>query len=285
MGGEAVINRTICAARSAWYGVSEPRRLQRERRANLDGLWRGWTADIDLPVSVIIPTHNRCKILMERALPSVLDQTYRNIEILVCAHGCTDDTFTKVLARRAFDKYFHGESRIRPIYVPRRRTYPPTAENHWYAGPVDPINAGLKAARGKWIARIDDDDEWTPDHIEKLLRFAQIGNYEFVSSAYASHDKPYIGPYNVRGQKVGGVQTWLYRSYLRFMKANPDCWRKRWNKVNDTDLQDRMVRAGVRTGYLPVVTALVNPRPGENVIGLKAYQQNRAETEKRLAFK
>ena len=270
-------NVLICAARSAWYSTYEPWRLEWERR-HIDWYYRDYGApDAEPLVSVIIPTHNRVELLLTRALPSVLAQTYRNLEILVCAHGCTDRTSGRVRAT--------ADRRIRLITVKRKRRYPPSAENHWYAGPVDPINAGLKAARGKWIARIDDDDEWTPDHIEKLLRFAQSGNYEFVSSAHASHDKPYIGPYDVRGQKVGGVQTWMYRSYLRFFKANPDCWRKKWNRVNDTDLQDRMVRAGVRTDYLPIVTAIVNPRPGENVIGLKAYQQNRAETERRLAFK
>src|SRR3990167_452771 len=276
-------NWLISTARSAWYAVSEPLRLKWERRKHTKWHddWAAWRGGNPL-VSVILPTYNRAELLLTRALPSIMAQTYAGpIEVIVAAHGCTDDTVNRVNCKYSG----MGQRAPRCIYVPRRRTYPPTAENHWFAGPVDPINAGLKAARGAWIVRCDDDDWLTPDHIETLLRFAQQGNFEFVSSAYASHDKPYIGPYDVRGQKVGGVQTWMYRSYLRFFKANPDCWRKKWNRVNDTDLQDRMVRAGVRTGYLPKVTAIVNPRPGENVIGLKAYQQNRAETERKLAFK
>ena len=284
MGAKAVKNWAISTARSAYYAITEPIKLKNARLDHGDGIDGIWNRGDPL-VSVIIPTHNRCKILMERALPSALDQTYRNIEILVCAHGCTDDTVAKVLDRRAFDGRYCGRpSRINLIHVPRRRTYPPTAENHWFAGPVDPLNAGLAVARGKWIARLDDDDVQTPEAIQSLLRFAQSGNHEFVS---AKHSTPAgdVAPYKVNRNLIGGCQTWIYRNYLEAFRYNPDCWRKRWNKVNDTDLQQRFVNAGVRMGYLDKVVAHISPRPGEKVIGLKAYQQNRAETERKLAFK
>ena len=279
-------NWAISTVRSAYYAVTEPRRLRNARLDNLDG-WAGVWDRGDPLVSVIVPTHNRRKLLENRALRSVLSQTYRNVEVLVCAHGCTDGTVEVINSLIAWYQSrddIKEPIELRLIEVPRRQTYPSTAENHWFAGPVDPINAGLKAARGKWIARIDDDDTWTPDHIEKLLRFAQLDDYEFVSAAYMTPAGGTI-PYRVNGYEVGGVQTWLYRGYLRFMKANPDCWRKRWNRVNDTDLQQRFVDAGVRVGYLDKVVAHISPRPGETAVGLKAYQQNRAETERKLAFR
>jgi len=47
----------------------------------------------ELPkVSVYIPTHDRVDLLISRALPSVIRQTYKNLEIIVVAHGCTDGT-------------------------------------------------------------------------------------------------------------------------------------------------------------------------------------------------
>jgi glycosyltransferase involved in cell wall biosynthesis len=226
-------------------------------------------------ISVYIPTHNRVDLLMDRALPSVRGQTYRNLEIIVAAHGCTDDT-EKVVRRI-------GDQRIKVIEVPRRQTYPPTAENHWLAGPVVPANAALKAASGDWIARIDDDDIWTPDHIATLLDFAQRGRWEFVSAGHETHEGK-VEPYDLDGVLVGGTQTWVYRSYLRFFRYNPDCWRKDYNRVNDTDLQDRMRRAGVRMGYLDRVLAFVLPRPGETEIGLKAYQSDRDKKEEEFEF-
>ena len=130
-------------------------------------------------------------------------------------------------------------------------------------------------AEGKWIARIDDDDIFAKDHLEVLLRFAQENDYEFVSAAYIEERYGERRVENAKNDnpRIGGTQTWLYRSYLKFFKYNINCWRKNWNKVNDIDLQVRMHRAGVRMGFLDKVTAYVLPRPGEETIGLDAYKK------------
>ena len=276
-------NALICAARSAYYAVTEPIKLKNARIDNLDGVDGVWNHGDPL-VSVIIPTHERIELLTERALQSVFTQTYRRVEVLICAHGSMDHYLRVIRAATDSRIWGFGGMERRVLHVPRKPKYPPTAENHWFAGPVDPINAGLKAANGHWIARIDDDDTWEPQHIERLLRFAQQHDYEFVSSAYRT-DHGVVPHDGHERAPIGGVQTWLYRGYLTFMRANPDCWRKTWNKVNDTDLADRFRKAGVRIGHFADATARVSPRPGETVIGLKAYQQNRAETERKLAFR
>ena len=51
------------------------------------------------------------------------------------------------------------------------KKYDETIENHWFAGPVNAINKGLEKASGDWIARIDDDDLWTNDHLKSLFIF------------------------------------------------------------------------------------------------------------------
>jgi len=279
-------NKLICAARAAWYATMEPTVLNIRRAA-----WRHWDWSFGDPlISVYVPTHNRCELLMTRALPSILNQTYRNIEVIVAAHGCNDATVSVV--EGGVSAYYTDGSiaarhpvdpRTRLIAVPRTRTYPPTAENHWLAGPVVPANAALEACRGMWIARCDDDDEWTPDHLEKLLRYAQGGDYEFVSAAHETHEGK-VAPYDLDGTRIGGTQTWLYRHYLKLFRYNPDCWRKTSNRVNDTDLQARMHAAGVRMGYLDHVLAKVMPRPGETEVGSKAYRADAAATERKLAF-
>lgn len=269
-------NRLICAARSAFYGVYEKARLHSERMHANQMMFYGR----DPFVSVLIPTFNRAGLLTTRCLPSVLAQTYTNLEIIVADHGSTD--YTEPRALTAMNEWRMAGRLGDVIRVPRRRTYPPTAENHWLAGPVDPLNAALKAARGAWLARIDDDDEWTPDHVETLLRFAQAGNYEFVSSDYDVYGGGRLTIGAERG--IGGTQTWLWRSYLKFMRYNPDCWRKSWDRVNDMDLADRFRRAGVRIGYLDEVTAIIRPRPGEAFVGSKAYLADKAKTEQTYKF-
>lgn len=231
-------------------------------------------------ISVYTPTYNRAKLLIERAVPSVLNQTYKNFEYIIVGDCCTDETeevVTKI-----------GDPRIRFYNLPKRGyRYPPTVENHWFAGPVVPANFALKMLRGKWIARIDDDDIWTEDHLEVLINFAQEGNYEFVSSSYIAvrHGKEILIDVKDQVPRIGGTQTWLYRSYLKFMKYNINCWRKKWNRVNDTDLQDRFYKAGVRIGFLEKVTCYVLPRPGEETVGLEAYRLTAQDKLGHFAFR
>ena len=261
-------NRIISLARSTWYGLTEPLKLALVRTPS-------WSKS---PlISVIVPTHNRKILLIERCLKSILAQTYKNFEVIVVAHGCTDGTVTTV-------RTYLRDPRIRIIEIPREQTYPPTLENHWFAGRVAAANVGLDNCRGAYIATLDDDDEWLPDSLESLLRFAQQHEFEFVSAA-SENQNGKIEPYDLNGVKIGGIGTWLYRSYLKSFKFNPDCWRRTTNRVCDTELHARFVRAGVKIGYLDKVAAKILPRPGDTVVGLAAARQNKEAYMGRLAFK
>lgn len=262
-------NRIISLARSIWYDLSEPVKLR---------FLRGECLQTDPLVSVIIPTHNRADLLVERCLKSVLSQTYKNIEIIVIGHGCTDGTLLAVARLWLKDK------RIKYFPVERKETYPPTLENHWFAGRVVPANEGYKHCSGSWTAQNDDDDEWTEDHIETLLRFAQKNDYEFVSGAHEANGIS-VPPYDLDGVKIGGVQTWLYRSYLNHFKWNPDCWRKDHDRVCDTDLQARFRKAGVRMGYINKIVTIIRPRPGNSTVGSAAARENEESYMRHLAFK
>ncbi len=214
-------------------------------------------------VSVRIPTKNRGELLIERAVSSALEQTYQNFEIVIVGDNCTDNTEELLLQE--------NDSRIRFYNLPPRSKkeieFLKDPKMRWFTGPVRPTNKANELIKGKWIAHIDDDDTWTRSHIEDLLRFAQKGNYEFVSANYVAER------YGKRKIVSNGGQTWLYRSYLKLFKYNKNCWKNKWNKVSDTDVYDRMKRAGVRMGHLNKVVAYVLPRPGEKTIGLEVYQQ------------
>jgi glycosyltransferase involved in cell wall biosynthesis len=245
-------------------------------------------------ISVCVPTYNRGRLLMERAVTSVLAQTYENFELIIVGDHCTDETAALLSQVK--------DPRVRFHNLPNRdRKYPPTVENHWFVGPAVPANKALDLARGEWLARVDDDDTWSPDHLESLLRFAQQGQWEFVSALYVEErfgvrkvvdGVRALDPYYTRkpaivndaSPKIGGVSTWLYRSYLRFMKYNVDCWRKPWNRVNDVDLSVRIHQAGVRMGFLDQVVAYVLPRPGETSVGLEAYRLTEKEKIEQYKF-
>jgi len=276
---------------SFWFALKEPIVLRFMRFLHDHEYQNGET---DPLISVYIPTYNRGKILMERAVPSVLAQTYKNFELIIVGDHCTDDTEKLVLEIK--------DPRIRFYNIPKRGyRYPPTAENHWFAGPVVAANKALKLAQGKWIARVDDDDTWTPDHLELLLRFAQKGNYEYVTGlvereSYGKRvvwdakraDSPYFNPgtkkVNENSPKLGATQTWFYRAYLRCLKYNINCWRKSWNRVNDIDLQYRIYKAGARIGFLEKVVAYLIPRPGEQTVGAEAYLNSEQEKVNHFKF-
>jgi glycosyltransferase involved in cell wall biosynthesis len=220
-------------------------------------------------VSVLIPTYNRCPILLERAIPSILAQTYKNFEIIIIDDGSEDDTYETVKSL--------NHSQIK-IFKNSRKDYryPNKALYHWFAGGVSALNYGWQFCSGDYIARIDDDDIWTETHIEKLLNFLEETNSEFVYShilAKMSQDEKEKVITN-QPDPLGNTCTWLFKSYLKNFKINIHCWRKNNNRVFDVDVQNRMFKAGVRISYLNEVTALYYPRPGENFAGSLAYIDN-----------
>lgn len=103
-------------------------------------------------VSCIIPTHNRQKLL-PRAIKSILNQSYTNLEIIIVNDASTDDTL------QVIDEYKKLDSRIKCI------------TNDTPKGGSGARNIGITHSHGKYIALLDDDDEFMPDKIENQLNF------------------------------------------------------------------------------------------------------------------
>lgn len=103
-------------------------------------------------VSVIITAYNAEKFV-EQALLSIVNQTYRNIEIIVIDDGSTDQT-PKILQKvRKLDNRVHIINSKRNL------------------GPSLASNIGINLAKGDYIARMDADDIASPQRIEKQLDF------------------------------------------------------------------------------------------------------------------
>jgi len=100
--------------------------------------------------SVIITTHNRATLLVN-AINSVLNQTFKDFEMLIVDDASKDNTEEVV---KSFT-----DSRIRYIKI-----LPEDSKGGNYAR-----NLGIKEAKGKFIAFLDDDDEWLPEKLEKQL--------------------------------------------------------------------------------------------------------------------
>ena len=101
-------------------------------------------------VSVYIPTRNRAELL-ERALDSVLAQSYDTVEIIVCDDASTDST-PELLASYA--------ETCKNIVCLR---------NEQPLGASASRNKAIFAARGKFITGLDDDDTFFPDRIQRFV--------------------------------------------------------------------------------------------------------------------
>lgn len=102
-------------------------------------------------VSVIIPTYNRADLL-PRAIESVLNQTFKDFELIVVDDGSTDNT------KELVSDFQKKDNRIQYIWQ----------ENS--GAPAKPKNTGIKNSKGDYIAILDSDDEWLPEKLEKQLK-------------------------------------------------------------------------------------------------------------------
>lgn len=124
-------------------------------------------------VSVIIPTYKRCDMLV-RAIESVVNQTYRNIEIIVVNDNIPGDEFSMLLYDEM--KKITDE---RLVFVEQKKHINGAAAR----------NYGIKLAKGEYIAFLDDDDYWLPEKLENQVRaFEKLGSeWGVVSSLVVRH--------------------------------------------------------------------------------------------------
>jgi len=117
-------------------------------------------------VSVVMPTFNRARLL-ERAMRSVLNQTYAQLEIIVVDDASRDNTLEVVKAVQ--------DDRVRYIRHEINR------------GGSAARNTGIGAARGEYIAFLDDDDEWESVKTEEQLWVLERQNYDAVLCTSDEH--------------------------------------------------------------------------------------------------
>lgn len=106
-------------------------------------------------VTAVITTHKRSPVLVERALKSVLNQTYQNIEIFVVDDSPVDYEF-----RQDVKNMVESYSDKRVTYIAHERC----------RGACAARNTGLASAHGEFIGFLDDDDEWLSNKIEEQIK-------------------------------------------------------------------------------------------------------------------
>lgn len=148
-------------------------------------------------VSTVIPVYNRPEML-QRAVQSVLDQSYRPIEIIIVDDGSTDETPDTIASLAAAEP-----ETIRPV---RRAN----------AGPGAARQSGMDIARGEFIQFLDSDDLLLPEkfrlQVDALRNFPEAGVAYGKTRQYRLSEPPSDRPMRRTGEQIHA----MFPSFLRF---------------------------------------------------------------------
>jgi glycosyltransferase involved in cell wall biosynthesis len=189
-------------------------------------------------VSVVISTYNRAKLLEERSLPSVLNQTHQNLDIHVVGDGTNQETEAVIQTL--------SDPRIRFTNLPKQE-YPKDPGEKWCVLGLEARNHGHETAKGEYIV-----------NLLKALWAADVDVAYGKSKAFL-HD--------------GGIQwygnwppmhfafcdgAWLSKHDLGF-RYDPECISR--GLPEDGDRIDRMVAAGLKFIMVNEVVHYYYPNP------------------------
>jgi len=193
-------------------------------------------------ISVLIPTYNKGKILTQRSIPSVLRQTYQNFEIIIVGDHCTDNT------QEMIENF--NDKRIIFCNLPTRGNYPLKLEDRWRVSGTFPRNKAIELSSGEWLAPLDDDDEFSNDHLEVLLKHALSHKYDMVYGKVLMETRKNewveLGSYPLEHAKICHLSV-LYSSSLKSFKYDIDAWR--YQEPGDWNMWRRMKESGIRIGF------------------------------------
>lgn len=126
-------------------------------------------------VSVIIPTYKRAERL-SRTIDSVLNQTFKNIEVIVVDDNSDGDEFRK--ATEIIMKKFSENPKV--VYLKHSKNKNGSAAR----------NTGIRYSKAKYVAFLDDDDYFMPTKIEKQLNLLEENQDEY-SAICCLHNSVY----------------------------------------------------------------------------------------------
>jgi len=148
-------------------------------------------------VSIIVPVWNKEKFI-DKLLDSLLNQTYKNIEIILVDDGSSDDSLKKCKS--------YKDKRIKVIHK----------EN---GGVSSARNVGLDAVTGEYVAFVDADDYIDKDYIEKLV--TNIKNHDMCECGYKRVDEEgnILGTFSLHDETLTDNYQ-ILNNYLNYNNAS-----------------------------------------------------------------
>lgn len=142
-------------------------------------------------VSVYIPAYN-CQDFIKEAIDSVLNQTYQDLEVVVCNDGSTDKTHEILVAN------YDGHSQVSIL----------TQENQGISAAT---NAAINACRGEYILQLDADDLLLPNCVASMVDVMDNTDYDIVYG-----DSHLIG---TKGEDLGPAYSWSIYCRIRLLNG------------------------------------------------------------------
>lgn len=211
---------------------------------------------MDPLVSIIISAYNH-ELYVEQCLNSIINQTYKNIELIIINDGSTDNTDMKIrfLEQRLRNRF------TRYVYM-----------NKQHEGVCKTLNRALMIAQGDYIITFASDDVMMPERVELQVRYLeQHKDYGFVyTDGYRIFSRGIIdiyAPYDIRAKfsyymqfKEGYILDYMLENIFLKPTVTICATRKCYNKIGffdesmpseDPDIYIRMVQAAA-VGYINI---------------------------------
>lgn len=222
----------------------------------------------NLLISICIPAYNAA-VFIEDTLQSIKNQTYLNWELIVVEDGSNDGTISIV---ETFDKI-----------VDQKVIYYKNSEN---LGLSATRNIAVFKSKGAWLAFVDSDDIWHPNHLQSLIDTAKQNiDCDFIHSGFNFFDEDYKQPFyeqNLSEQVLNSFPVSLYTGEYRIQPSSVMVSQKLYSAINGFDESYRSIEdlnfyfRSCEKGFKFAFTGLNTCHYRRNIKGLTSHSLNMA---------
>ena len=196
-------------------------------------------------VSVVTATWGRPRTILG-AIASVAAQEYDNIEHLIVTDG-----FDRELNAVLYDAGYFEDGRGKRLACLGRNW----TQVHGTAGcGATARQAGCLLARGDWIAYLDDDDEWLPDHLSRMVACGEENQADLVTCPWQNGRGGVVNGASPPRHGSVGTSMMMHRPSLLKISG----WQPDDGYPVDGRLCERWVAGGARLAWQPDATAILN---------------------------
>lgn len=196
-------------------------------------------------ISCIMSNYNTDPSMFREALDSILDQTYKDFELILI-----DDKSTDIRSKKVIEEYVRRDARIVALYNEKNK------------GLAGALNEGLKAAKGEYIARFDTDDICVRDRFERQMDYMKANGVDICSTfAHLFGDYEYVVSTSFSTCEEVAAQL-LFTCYIyhtpvmmkrSFIEDHGLWYDVEFDGAEDFDLFSRCREAGARICIMPEV--------------------------------